>query len=185
MATSKYTRPQFVAAFGIELLQNRGNVTAAVRATFPNDKLSNANVSKVGQRLIAHPDIRKIREEIERRAAQALAHAAERFGASADRAAEELTRLAFAQMRDVVDLSTVPDPVDKNKRRQVLRVRDFADISDDAHRAIVEVTQRVDGTVTIKLGDKQAAIMNLARLKGWIADKPEPSSQLVSLVIQR
>ena len=32
---------------------------------------------------------------------------------------------------------------------------------------------------------EQAAIMNLARLKGWIADKPEQPNNLVSFVIQR
>ena len=184
-SSSKYTRPPAIVAFGIEYLANGGNASAAVRKIWADDKLSPAQTAKVGMRLAQRPEIQRLTGEVERRASQALAHAAERFGASAERAAEELARMAFAQVRDVVDVVTVPDPVDKNKRRQVLRTRDFADISDDVHRAIVEVTQRADGTITVKLADKQAAIMNLARLKGWIADKPAEPNQLVSLVIQR
>ena len=184
MAASKYTRPIYVSAFGIEYLRNGGNISAAVRATFPHDKLSSSNATKVGARMLAHPDIQKVRMELEGRAARALSHAAERYGANADRAADELVRLAFTNLRDVVDWFTVTDEKTK-ARKQVVRVRDAGEITDDAHRAIAKISHKPDGTVTIELHDKQAAIMNLARLKGWIADKPEQPNNLVSFVIQR
>ena len=184
--SSKYFKPQAISAFGVELLRNGGNASQAVKTIWPDDKLSPGRCGQLGVRLRQAPQIRAITDEIERRASQALAHAAERFGASADRAAEELARLAFSQLRDVVDWGTEADPANpKGPRRTYLRVREAGEISDDVHRAIVEVTRRADGTMTIKLGDKQAAIMNLARLKGWIADKPEQPNNLVSFVIQR
>lgn len=185
MAASKYTRPQFVAAFGTEYLRNGGNISAAVRKTFPNEHRTSGAVTQIGILLMRTPEMVRIKGNVEEMAGRALAHAAERFGATADRAAEELTRIAFAQVRDVADWSTTADPADKARTRQVLTFRDSADISPDVHRAITEVTSRADGTVTIKLGDKQAALMNLARLRGWIADKPEQPNHLVSLVIQR
>jgi hypothetical protein len=168
MAASKYTRPQFVAAFGTEYLRNGGNISAAVRKTFPNEQRTSGAVTQIGILLMRTPEMVRIKGNVEEMAGRALAHAAERFGATADRAAEELTRIAFAQVRDVADWSTTADPADKARTRQV-----------------TEVTSRADGTVTIKLGDKQAALMNLARLRGWIADKPEQPNHLVSLVIQR
>ena len=162
-----------------------GNISAAVRKTFPNEQRTSGAVTQIGILLMRTPEMVRIKGNVEEMAGRALAHAAERFGATADRAAEELTRIAFAQVRDVADWSTTADPADKARTRQVLTFRDSADISPDVHRAITEVTSRADGTVTIKLGDKQAALMNLARLRGWIADKPEQPNHLVSLVIQR
>ena len=107
-----------------------------------------------------------------------------KYGATADRTGEELARLAFSQVRDVVDWYTVTDPKTK-LRKQVVRVRDASEISDDAHRAIAKITAKPDGTVTIELGDKLTALRDLARLKGWIADKPTDTGNQVAFIIQR
>jgi Terminase small subunit len=185
ITTSKYLKPQAISAFGVEFLRNGGNATLAVKSVWPDDKLPSSRAAQIGSRLRKTPEIVRIVGEMERKASVALTHAVERFKATPERAADELVRMAFAQVRDVADWGTEPDPKDPKLKRQFLRVRDSVEISDEIHRAVVEVSQRVDGTITIKLGDKQAAIMNLARLKGWIADKPQDVGQSVSLIIQR
>ena len=183
-ARSTVLTPDSVAAYAAELLRNGGNGSAAARLVWPELAIDPRAASRRSMLLRKQPAVLRAVEIQQQRAAQAVAEALDRYGATADRTADELARLAFAQMRDVVDLFTVTDPTTK-KRRQVLRVRDFIEISDDAHRAIVEVTQRPDGTVNIKLGDKRAALMDLARLKGWIADRPQDPGTSVAFVIQR
>jgi hypothetical protein len=184
-ARSKYFKPHAISAFGVEYLRNGGNASLAVRTIWPDDKIPMSRASQIGTRLRQKPELARIVGEIERRASDALAHAAERFGATAERAGEELARLAFAQVRDVAEWGTEPDPSNPKQSRQFLRFRGSNEISDDVHRAIASITRRPDGTITITLGDKQAALMNLARLKGWIADKPADNNQAISLIIQR
>lgn len=173
-----------IAAFGTELLRNGGNASLAVRTIWADDNIKPNSAATLAQRLKATPQIQEMLAEQDRRRALALSDALDRFGATADRTGEELARLAFAQVRDVVDWFTVTDPK-TSQRKQIVRVRDAAEISPDAHRAIAKITSKPDGTVTIELGDKLTALRDLARLKGWIADKPEQPNQLVSLVIQR
>jgi len=173
-----------VAAFGAELLRNGSNGTAAVRTIFPEETFKPERAGQIAGLLKRKPEIVKLLEEQRVRNGLVLSHALERYGASADRAGDELVRLAFTNLRDVVDWFTVTDPKTK-QRRQVVRVRDAGEIGDDAHRALAKITQKPDGTVTIELHDKQAALMNLARLKGWIADKPADNNQAISLIIQR
>lgn len=190
MTRTERRNPQYYSdtallAFGAELIRNGGNASAAVIAIHPETASVRGRAGTLGWRLKEQPIVAEMLRKQAQRLSRAADEAVDRYGATADRTAEEMARLAFAQMRDVVDLRTEPDPKDPKKRHQVLRVRDFAEIGDDAHRAIVEVTQRADGTVTIKLGDKLAALNSLARLKGWIADKPTDPQQLVNLIIQR
>jgi phage terminase small subunit len=108
----------------------------------------------------------------------------DRYAITADRLAEEMARLAFTELRQVVDVRTETDPA-SGKRRQRVTLRDFSAIDADAHRALVEVKQSASGEVSVKLADKRGAIMDLARLKGLIVDKPPEQKQLVMLKIER
>lgn len=183
-ARSRYYTPEALAAYGAELLRNGGNGAVAVRSLYPNDNLSNARVQQLSYGLRNTPLIKDMLARQAARAASAADAALEKYGATADRTGEELARLAFSQVRDVVDWYTVTDPKTK-ARKQVVRVRDASEITDDAHRAIAKVTQRPDGTITIELGDKLTALRDLARLKGWIADKPTDTGNQVAFIIQR
>ena len=95
-----------------------------------------------------------------------------------------MARLAYTELRQVVDWGSTIDPKTK-KRETYLRVKDAVEIDPDAHKALVEITRKVDGSMTVKLADKRAAQMDLARLKGWVQDKPADATQAVQLVIQR
>lgn len=161
------------------------NATEAYRQAYPAIRTKPPSVAGLeAGRLLAHPLIIPMIAEAQQLAIARIQAVVARYALSAEAVAEEMGRLAFTQMRQVVDLSTVTDP-ETGTKRQVLRVKDFADIDDDAHRAIVEVSQKADGTVTIKLGDKRQALTDLARLRGWIQDKPEAPVQAVQLIIQR
>ena len=184
-ARVKYYTPHAIAAYGSEYLRNGGNGVAALRAIFPEETFKPERAGQISGAIKRKPEIVKLIEGRERQQALALSDALERYGATADRTGEELARMAFAQVRDVIDWGTEADPKDPKKRRQYLRVRDASEISEDAHRAIVKVTQRPDGSVTAELGDKLTALRDLARLKGWIADKPADNNQAISLIIQR
>jgi phage terminase small subunit len=77
---------------------------------------------------------------------------------SADQVIEELSRIAFARMSDVVDWG--PHGV---------RVRDLTELPDDARAAVAEVRQTETergAQVSVKLHDKLAALDKLARHLG-------------------
>ena len=97
--------------------------------------------------------------------------------------AEELACLAFAGCTRLPTCCTEIDQA--GKRRLVVHVKTFAECDQDALAAIVEVKRTAGGEVSVKLADKRAALMDIARLKGWIADKPVDNKQLVMLKIER
>ena len=89
-----------------------------------------------------------------------------------------MARLAFTDLRQIVDVRTV-------NGRRIVDVKEFGDIDGDAHQAIAEVRKTAGGELTVKLFNKREALMDLARLKGWIADKPVDQRNLVMLKIER
>ena len=101
---------------------------------------------------------------------------------TAARIADAMARLAFTDLRQIVDVKMVAE---NGKRRQVVEVRNFDDIDPDAHPAIAELKRTASGEITVKLFNKREALMDLARLKGWIAEKPVDARQLVMLKIER
>jgi phage terminase small subunit len=87
--------------------------------------------------------------------------------------AEELSKIGFANMKDYMRVGPHGDPV-----------LDFSAITRDQAAALIEVTvdDYVDGRgedardvrkVKFKLADKRAALMDIAKLFGWIIDKQE------------
>lgn len=166
-------------AFVRELLRNGGNATGAYRLAFNHTSDASAAASK----LIRHPLVVQALAKGKDVQANAMDRAIERYGITQDRVAEELARLAFTRMPQVADVRTEVDQ--HGKRRQVVVVHDFADADPEALAAIVEVKRTAGGEISIKLADKRAALMDLARFKGWIADKPVDQRQLVMLKIER
>ena len=175
-------------AFAQEWLANGGNALKAAIKTIPAAKAMTPNrASQFASRLRHHKHVKAIIEKAAERSKTSLEQALSRYDISSDRVAEELARGAFAQIRDVTTLETVEEKdaaSGKVSRRQVLRVHDWNEISDDAHRAIYKVSQRPDGTVTIELINKLSALEALAKMKGYIAKEEAAPTNLVSFVIQ-
>jgi hypothetical protein len=97
--------------------------------------------------------------------------------------ADELARLAFTRMPQLADVWTEVGP--DGTQHQGLVVKDFSAADGDALAAITEVRRSASGEITIKLADKRQALMDIAKLRGWIAEKPAEARQLVMLKVVR
>lgn len=177
MADRKLTAKQTV--FLNELLSNGNNAMAAYRVAYPDQK----SISGSATKLRRHPLIVQAVERMQAAQATAVDQAVARYQITQERLADELARLALTRMPQLADVRTEVDA--HGKRHQRVIVKDFAEADQEALAAIVEVKRTAAGEVSIKLADKRAAIMDLARLKGWIADKPVDNRQLVMLKIER
>jgi hypothetical protein len=173
-------------AFATELIRNGGNASGALRAVQPsmndcNSSVVSARAGKLRKHKIVQAELSRARARSE----AALEAALERYDLTADRVAQDLARCAFTELRQVADWgSRVIDPK-IGKREYWLHVKDAVEIDPDAHKAIVTIERKADGSLKIQLADKLAAQMNLARLRGWIAEKAEPPGNAVQLIIQR
>jgi hypothetical protein len=191
MPTTRATRTngQFVVmleAFAAELIRNGGNGAAALRVCQPN--MADRDVSILSARaskLRKHPIVVSRLDQARARSSAALEAALARYDLTADRVAADMARAAFTELRQVCSWGSRVVDVKTGRREYWVHVKDDVEIDPDAHKAVVSIERKADGSLKIQLADKLAAQMNLARLKGWIADKPADIGQAVQLIIQR
>jgi hypothetical protein len=165
-------------------LRNGGNAAVALRTVAPEHCPTAALSQQRAHRLKNHPKVQSILQQAAARSASALQIALERYDVAADRVAAEMATAAFSDISQVCDWGSKIDPKTK-QRTYWLHVKDLREIDPNAVKAIAKVRRKPDGTLEVELSDKQAAIMNLARLKGYIQDKPTDANQNVQLIIQR
>lgn len=170
--------------FALELDKNGGNGSRAVATLWPDKERTIKQSSAIASRMRRTQIVRNLALGATARQDIALGKTLDRYAVTADNAANTLARLAFSDYDQVMDWDSITDP-DTGERRMVVSIKASADIDPAARTAISEVTQRPDGSISIKLADKRAAIMDLARLKGWVQDKPEQPIAAVQLIIQR
>jgi len=169
--------------FANELLTNGGNGSLALRTVRPEFAQDLEACWRRASVLRRHEKVQSILETARARSASALAIALERYDVTADRAASEMARLAYTELRQVCDWG---ETIDKDGRKQpYLRVKPAVEIDNDAHKALVSIKRKADGSLEITLADKLAAQMNIARLKGYIQEKPDAPGNAVQLIIQR
>ena len=163
-------------------LSNGGDASAAYREAYrtkPGDKT-------IGQRawkLKRSKTVATKLAEVQAVSLRAVDRAVEQYSITAERVAQELALLAFTRMPQLADVKT--EAGQDGKQHQRVIVRDFAAVDQDALAAISEVKRTAGGEVSIKLYDKRAALMDIARLKGWVADKPVDNRQLVVFKVER
>jgi phage terminase small subunit len=155
--------------------------TDAYRAVYPGD-YSQCSCQVKASRLLKHPLIAAARARQMQAAVLVVDEVVSRYAISAERIADAMARLAFTDLRQIVDVKVVAE---NGKRRQIVEVRNSDDIDPDAHPAIAELKRTAGGEITVKLFNKREALMDLARLKGWIAEKQVSPQQLVMLKIER
>jgi phage terminase small subunit len=118
--------------------------------------------------------VAEILQERNRIRAEATKLAIERSGITKERVAVELGRIGFANMADYADVIDAGDDLGSLLRR----------LPRDQTAALTEVTvddyvvgrgenARDVRKVKFKLGDKRAALMDIAKLFGWIVEKRE------------
>jgi phage terminase small subunit len=131
-----------------------------------------------GVRLAKHPEIQealaRARDEKARIQAEATELAIERTAITKERVAVELGRIGFANMMDYMRIDPVKgDPV-----------LDFSKLTREQASALTEITvddylegrgetAREVRKVKFKLADKRAALMDIAKLFGWITERRE------------
>lgn len=170
------------AAFLEGVLNGQGK-GEAYRAAF-GDNLADNVANSAASRLLTNPLVQAALEAQQQIVTAAVDRALAKFAVEADRVAEAMARLAFTDFRDVADWGTEIDP-ETGKESQWLRVKDPAEITDDAHQAICEVRRNGARILSVRLFNKMDAMMNLAKLKGWIDPEPQDNRQLVMLKIER
>ena len=95
-----------------------------------------------------------------------VADLTERYAINKERAAQMMATLAATDARDYFEWG--PGGV---------IIKDSAKLTEAQAFGVIEVSQTIGKggkTIRVKLADKQAALMNLARLRGWLANEDEP-----------
>ena len=154
---------------------------AAYRAAYRGD-YNDRSCSAKAARLSKHPLIAPLEAGRAAKVRDAVAVAVDRYGITADLLADAMARLAFTDLDQVCSWGTV---MEHGKRRSWLHLHDTTSIEREALAAISEIRRSAGGELSVKLFNKREAIMDLARLKGWIADKPVDQRSLVMLKIER
>lgn len=165
-----------------KLLANGGNASEAYRFAYPavRDK---RRVSAAAARMRAHPLVQEALARAGSASLAAVDAAVARYQITADAVADELACLAMTRISQLADVRT--EAGQDGKRRQVVVVRDFSEVEPRALAAVCEVKRAPGGDVSIKLYDKRAALMDIARLKGYIKDTPPPTGNVVMFKVER
>jgi hypothetical protein len=171
-------------AFAEQLITNGGNGSLALRTVKPEMGNDLKACWRKASSLRRHPKVVDYIETARAKADSAMQVALRRYDVSADRAAAEMARLAYTELRQVCDWGTTKDK-ETGRETQWLKVRDAVAIDPDAHKALVSIKRKADGSLEVTLADKLAAQMNIARLKGYIQEKPDAPGNAVQLIIQR
>lgn len=137
-------------AFVREYLMDLNAAQAAIRAGY-----SRKRAGDQGRRLLNSPEIREA-------VAAAQAERAERTGVSADRVVEELAKIAFSDLRDVMVWG--PDGVS---------LKDSTTLTEAQAALVAEVVEGSGKTLRIKRHDKVKALELLGRHIGMFREKVE------------
>lgn len=178
MALDRLTDKQ---ALFLALISEGKNATDAYLTAYSGN-CSRKSAAVNGAKLLKHPLIAAARARQQAMALAAVDAAVDRYQITADRVADEMARLAFTRIDQVAAWHTVGDG---QKARQIMALRDMAAIDQDALSAISEIKRDSGGALSVKLYNKREALMDIARLKGWIADKPVDQRNLVVLKVER
>lgn len=176
--------PPQVQAFVNEYLSNGRNGAAAYLHAYPG-KCPNRDVAAVkASQLKATVRVRRALEFVDRAAERAVSRVIDRYVLGREQLAERLCHFAFTDIDQLVELVPVLDQAGNLIDRKVM-VRDMEAIPSQARAAIHKLVQSDKGRLSVELPDRRACIMDIARLKGWIVDKPIETPALVTLKIER
>ena len=146
-----------------EYLVDLNATQAAIRAGY-----SKKTARSQGQRLLTNVDIQR---EIQRR----MDERSQRTGIDGDRVVQELERIAFAKITDVLDYG--PDGV---------HLKDCSQVSSEVLAAIASVTNHTTKkgrkAVRLKMHNKIAALTLLGRHLGLFTNKVQQSATLVDFM---
>lgn len=138
--------------FVAEYLKDLNATQAAIRAGY-----SSRNADKIGFQLLEKT---RVQQAIE----QAMKRRIKRVEFDQDTVVQQLARIAFVDMKDVVEFG--PDGVS---------VRDCEDVDGTLLNEVSETKTKDGGTIKVKLSDRMKALELLGRHMGMFRDKVEVS----------
>ena len=165
-----------------EYLRNGRQASAAYRVAHPAVRAGSERVG--ASRVLRRKVVRQEIERAEARAREAVDRELERYALDRERLAARLVHFAFTDMHQLVDVV----PVLNEQGQQIgqsLQLKPLDQIPPEARSAITKLGITDKGKLTVELPDRRACIMDIARLRGWITDKPLETSRLVTLKIER
>jgi phage terminase small subunit len=137
------------------------NATAAYQRAYPGSSYSSAQ--RAGWRLLRNVEVKAAVKAAQKELRK-------RNNCEADRVIQELMRLAFSDIEDVMDLSDPANP----------RLRNRDEIPPESRGAIQEISRTQFG-VKVKLASKLDAIDKLMRMLGLYRDLPPLQVLLAAL----
>lgn len=146
-------------------------------------KPNRGNASVLKQKENISNRVAEILKQLEENDRAANERVIEKLAITKERVAAELAKIAFLDIRDAVRWGRSPtDTQSENASPNGLGIYPVElvpseQISDDAAAAISEVSLTQTG-VKIKMHDKRAALMDLAKLMGFIIEKHEHSGEM-------
>jgi phage terminase small subunit len=147
-------------AFVEAYLTNGRNAAAAYRSAY-DTSASPARVAEDAQDLLKHPLISPIIEESDKKRDEVTRRVIEQTSITAEEIISRLIHMARADLRDVMDW-TGGRPVLKSS----------ADLTPEQAYAISEIAETQNG-LRIKLTDKRAVLMDIAKLMGLLVEKQQ------------
>jgi phage terminase small subunit len=169
-------------AFVLEYLKNGGNGSAAYRAGFP--RATPASARAAACRLIQRTAVQRALAEAQLRARAALERELSPYELTQKRLTQRLVTMAFTDIDQVASVVPLLDERGGVVGRQVV-VKDLSEVPAEARAAIAEISTDGRGKVAVKLVDRRACLMDIARLKAWTTDRAGESRQVVLFEVER
>src|SRR5271155_5547322 len=151
-------------AYVTERASGKSVIDAYIAAGYQNK--SRGSSATCAHRLDKQPAIiealERLKAEKARVRAEATRIAIEHSGITQARVAVELGRIGFANMMDYMRVDQGGNPV-----------VDFGHLTREQTAAITSLHVTDSGSIKFSLGDKRGALMDIAKLFGWIVEKRE------------
>ena len=153
----------FASGLAVNMSLEKAYLSAGYEVSGPSARRA---AKRLAKRLAKRPEIiervQAIRDVQARIRAEATKLAIERSAINKERVAVELGRIGFSNMMDYMRVGPSGDPV-----------LDFSKLTREQAAALTEVTVTDAGKIRFRLGDKRGALMDIAKLFGWIVERRE------------
>ena len=170
--------------FLAEILSNGGSVVEAFRVAFPNWRGEESTRAKAAADYSRRANLRRAVVEARERQQVAVDRVVDQYAITQDRLADRLACFAFTDMDQIVEWLPVVNEEGVRIGTQ-LYIKPLDQIPAAARAAINKLGQTDKGRISFEMPDRRACVMDIARLKGWIQDKPIETKQMVMLKIER
>lgn len=142
------------------------NASEAYRVAYPTSrKWTPKRVSEEVATMLSNPRIAPVIAAARAKAAARLVECEDRYAVSKERISRALSLIAFADARKFYTWTVGG-----------VKLKDSLELTDDEAAAVQAVSHTVTkdgGTIRVQIGDKRQALMDLAKLHGYVVDRKD------------